>query len=341
MIDAEVRRILERASEGRAPSRKECVTLLEQSAASPEASCTIATADALSRRRFGNAGVIGGQIGIEIAPCAGNCGMCVFGAEFTTLPASRLSLDDILFRARQFVEGGRLERLYLMTMHHFDFDWLLDVVAAVRREVGAGVSLVANIGDFDLPQARLLGSAGFDGIYHVCRLREGVDSRLDPVRRRGTMQAAREAGLDLLTCCEPIGPEHTAQEIVDQMFIGIELGCSAHAAMRRIAVPGTPLAARGQISQRRLAQAVAVVCLANLENSNLRDIGVHEPNVVGLCGGANSVCAESGANPRDTQLETEEGLGLTVWDCCDLLGEAGYDQIKRFDGRVEPLSADG
>jgi biotin synthase len=155
------------------------------------------------------------------------------------------------------------------------------------------------------------------------------------------MQAAREAGLDLLTCCELIGPEHTAQEIVDQMFIGIELGCSAHAAMRRIAVPGTPLAARGQISQRRLAQAVAVVCLANLENGNLRDIGVHEPNVVGLCSGANSVCAESGANPRDTQLETEEGLGLTVWDCCDLLGEAGYDHVKRFDGRVEPLSADG
>lgn len=338
MIRVEVQAILDKARGGEAPSRGDCVTLLEQPEASPEASAMIAMADAISRRRFGNAGTIGGQIGIEVAPCVGNCGMCIFGADFTPFQQQhRLSMEEILVLARQFVDGHRLERLYLMTMHRFDLDWLLDVVAAVRKDLGPGVDLVANIGDFDLAQARLLKSAGFDGVYHVCRLREGIDSRLDPVQRRRTMQAARDAELDLHTCCEPIGPEHSPQEIVEQMFLGIELGCSRHAAMRRVAVPGTPMADRGQISQRRLAQAVAVVCLANLENKQLRDIGVHEPNVLALCSGANSICAESGANPRDVELETEQHLGLTVKDCCDMLREAGYTHARLGDGRLASL----
>jgi len=340
VIRTDVQAILDKACGGLAPSREECVTLLEQPEASPETAAMIALADAISRRRFGNAGTIGGQIGIEVAPCVGNCGMCAFGADFTSFQPQRLSLEEILLRARLFVESGRLERLYLMTMHLFDLDWLLDVVAAVRRELGPGVNLVANIGDFDLTQARLLKSAGFDSVYHVCRLREGIDSRLDPVRRCATMRAAREAGLELHTCCEPIGPEHSPQEIVEQVFLGIELGCSRHAAMRRVAVPGTPLADRGQISQRRLAQAVAVVCLANLENRNLCDVGVHEPNVLGLCAGANSICAESGANPRDTELRTEQNLGLTVWDCCSILREAGYAHVRLHNGHTESLDAE-
>jgi biotin synthase len=341
VIRSEVQAILDKARGGKAPSREECVLLLEQPEASPETSAMTALADAISRRRFGNAGTIGGQIGIEVAPCVGNCGMCIFGAEFTPFrQRQRLPLEEILLRARQFVRGDRLERLYLMTMHRFDLDWLLDVVAAVRKDLGPKVDLVANIGDFDLAQAKLLKSAGFDGVYHVCRLREGIDSRLDPAQRRRTMQAAREAGLDLHTCCEPIGPEHSAQEIVEQMFLGIELGCSRHAAMRRVAVPGTPLADRGQISQRRLAQAVAVVCLANLENKLLRDIGVHEPNVLALCSGANSICAESGANPRDVELETQQSLGLTVDDCCSILREAGYSHLRLADSRLTSLLGD-
>jgi hypothetical protein len=78
---------------------------MEQPEASPETSAMIAVADAISRGRFGNAGSINGQIGIEVAPCAGNCGMCVFGANFTPFQPQRLSLEDILLRARQFVGG--------------------------------------------------------------------------------------------------------------------------------------------------------------------------------------------------------------------------------------------
>ena len=69
----------------------------------------------------------------------------------------------------------------------------------------------------------------------------------------------RDAGLDFYYCCEPVGPEHTPEELVEQMFLGIQYGCFQHAAMRRVFVPGIPLSSRGQITELRLGQVVAVV----------------------------------------------------------------------------------
>ncbi len=52
-----------------------------------------------------------------------------------------------------------------MTMHTFDFERLPQ-----------GTRIVGNIGDFDLAQARELNAAGVNGAYHVCCVREGVDT---------------------------------------------------------------------------------------------------------------------------------------------------------------------
>ena len=65
---------------------------------------------------------------------------------------------------------------------------------------------------------------GVEGIYHVCRLREGTDTELRPEDRIATMRHAKEAGLKVFTCCEPIGPEHTVDELVDSVFLAIDLG---------------------------------------------------------------------------------------------------------------------
>jgi biotin synthase len=173
-------------------------------------------------------------------------------------------------------------------------------------------------------------------IYHVCRLREGADTRLDPTRRLETIEAIKAAGLDFVYCCEPIGPEHTAEELADQLLLGFERGCSQHAAMRRVAVPQLPLGKHGQISELRLAQIVAVVALASLGSPNMEMIGVHEPNVLGLTSGANAVFAETGANPRDTSADTSAGRGLDVAAARAMLHEAGFRYLRRGDGvRVE------
>jgi len=212
-------------------------------------------------------------------------------------------------------------------MHEFDFERFLAVVSKIRKSIPARTRLVANIGDFSKAQAGELKAAGVSGAYHVLRLREGSDSALDPTARMGTIDAIRAAGLDFYYCCEPVGPEHTAQELADQIFVGIEHGCFQHAAMRRVYVPTSPLAARGQVTERRLAQIVAVVTLAALGVKETQSIAVHEPNLLGLAAGANTVYAETGANPRDTENDTTGHRGYDMPACRKMLYEAGFDSL--------------
>ena len=324
-------RILQRALDGHAPSQEECVSLLRFPAESLETSAIRAVADAVSRRKFGNQAMLLGQIGIETAPCPGKCGFCVFGEGHTQFETSRLSTAEVVVRARAFAERGDLYALFLMTMHTFEFDNLLAVIDEARLAIPPQTQIVVNIGDFSLDQARALKSVGVHGAYHVCRLREGVDTSLSPVVRRETFRVIRDAGLDFYYCCEPIGPEHTPEELVEQMFLGVEYGCFQHAAMRRVHVPGLPLAARGQITELRLAQVVAVVALATLACSETQNIAVHEPNLIGLTSGANVVYAETGANPRDTETDTSVNRGLDMAGARKMLYEAGFSSLRRGD----------
>ncbi len=166
---------------------------------------------------------------------------------------------------------------------------------------------------------------------------QGIDSDLDPEDRVETIEAIRKAGMHWYYCCEPIGPEHTSQEIADQMFLGIELGCFQHAAMRRVPVPGTPLKSKRQISELRLAQIVAVVTLASLACPETKTIAVHEPNSLGLVSGANTIYAESGINPRDQKQRTEEGRGLDLLRCHQMLLETGFSELLLGDVTSKPI----
>jgi biotin synthase len=220
-----VEQILTNAVEGHAPTREECLSLLSLPEHSLEAAIVTATADVVSRRRFGNRAMLLGQIGIEIAPCPGNCKFCTFGEDHTTFARARLTLEEILARAHAFADAGDLYALFLMTMHDFEFSSLLATVETVRKAIPGHTQIVVNIGDFDAVQAQELRAAGVSGAYHVCRLREGADTSLDPAQRRKTFGVIRDAGLDFYYCCEPIGPEHSPAELVEQLFLGIEFGC--------------------------------------------------------------------------------------------------------------------
>lgn len=335
---ARLQEILGRAREGRAPGREECVYLLSFGETSLEASMIRAVADAVCRKRFNNEAILLGQIGIETFACPANCRFCVFGRDHTTFPETRLTTEQILQRARDFTREGDLYALFLMTMHEFDFERLVEIVGQVRAAIPAQTQIVVNIGDFDRRQADALRAAGVNGAYHVCRLREGADTDLSPESRKATLRVIRAAGLDFYYCCEPIGPEHSAEELVDQLMLGVEYGCFQHAAMRRVYLPDAPLAERGQISELRLGQVVAVVALASLACPQTDNIAVHEPNLIGLTSGANVVYAEAGANPRDTATDTSVHRGLDVAGARKMLYEAGFTAIRRGDGSTVPLT---
>jgi biotin synthase len=339
MLPSNLERILKDAVQGKTPSREDCVYLAKLPTESLETSMLLAAADGIGRRRFGNSAIILGQIGIDTAACPGDCGFCVFGKTHTTMAPNRLTLDDIRQRARDFAAGGDLFALFLMTMHDFEFTRLLEVIAAARHEVLSHTQIVVNIGDFDASQARQLRAAGVSGAYHVCRLREGTDTALDPAARKQTFRVIKDAGLDFYYCCEPIGPEHSAEEMVEQLFLGLDYGCFQHDAMRRVFVPGVPLGMKhGQVTDRRLAQIVAIVNLATLGCAGTRSIAVHEPNLLGLSAGANAVYAETGANPRDSQADTAVNRGMDVAACRRMLLDAGFTSLHRGDWKAVPLT---
>jgi biotin synthase len=327
--------IIEKAENLQMLDRNELIELIGYPEVSPEADRIRITANQVARKRFQNRGLILGQIGYETAPCPGNCQFCAFAQDFTTQGTNMLSKEDIVRLASELLANKSLFALFLMAMHDFRFESLLDVVATVKPILRPDVRLVVNIGDFDRKQAEELKSAGVSGAYHVLRLREGEVTAIDPAQRRQTFQSLREAGLDWYYCCEPVGPEHSAEEMVDQLLLGREFEAFQHAGMRRVMLPKSPLAKYGIISELRLAQVTAVVLLAMNGNERLCSVAVHEPNPLGLCSGANAVYAESGMNPRDLDKATEHSRGHSVADCEQMLLECGYTAVN--NGKFESI----
>ncbi|MEM3666408.1 MAG: radical SAM protein, partial [Candidatus Bathyarchaeia archaeon] len=163
-------------------------------------------------------------------------------------------------RSKLFVKEGA-NAIFLMTTGDYDFEKFVKIGQAVRKVIPPKMPLVANTGDFGISEAKQLLDAGFTAIYHVVRLREGIDTKIDPTDRLKTIEAAKSVGLDLSYCIEPIGPEHTIEEIVDAIFLGKKLKPTVMATMRRIPVPGTQLAKLGQITQLEQAKIEAVTRL--------------------------------------------------------------------------------
>jgi len=328
----QLQNLFTRALDGQAPTRDEMVQLLEYSEFSLEAAQLRAVSNHLSRKRLENHAFLSGQIGYSTAPCRGDCVFCVFAAGHSTFPVTEMSVEEVVAHARRFASSGLLGNLWLMSMHDFDLTRFIEILHAVREALPKSVMLSANVGDLTLDDARRLKSEGLDGAYQSVRLREGIDTKLDRDERIQSIRNIKEAGLFWGFCCEPIGPEHTPEELADHILFGISLKPRSMSAMRRVWLANSPIADRGQITLLRLAQIGAVVSLAALADPEIKIIGSHEPNLISLTSAANSGCAESGANPRDEAVETTGKRGLTVDDLARMLYEAGFDGVVRADG---------
>jgi biotin synthase len=148
--------------------------------------------------------------------------------------------------------------------------------------------------------------------------------------------------------CDPIGPEHTPHELAEQIWLGVELPCRQHAAMRRFPVPGSPLYQNGQITLVRLAQIVAVIALATSQQENMTSIAVHEPNIIGLMSGANAFYPEAGEpagqnNIDNASEQAHKGFTSALWrqkseattaDCREMLAAAGFAQLIVTSGEA-------
>ncbi|MEN6348963.1 MAG: radical SAM protein [Syntrophomonas sp.] len=257
-----------------------------------------------------------GQVGINSGLCPCNCSFCSFAASHGIFREKQeTSLHEIIDQCRILLEKGA-NAVYLMSTANHDFNRFVHIGQEVRRELGPGIVLIANTGDFDSDGAKALKTAGFDGIYHAVRMGEGQVTRISPQTRLNTIRNAQQAGLLVGTCVEPIGPEHGLEELVEKIILTRKINPQFSGAMRRVNIPGTPLAQYGMVTELRMAHILSVVRLAM--GHDVAGNCTHEPCVSGVVAGANLLWAESGSNPRDTEIDTGKSRGFDPIKCREI-----------------------
>lgn len=326
-------------------SKDQLVWMLELESDSPESYLIMQEARRLSLEITGNQHEVHAQLALNLAPCPKNCKFCSFAVVNGVFDkATKLSPEEAV-RDALILEQAGASAVYVMATANYDFGEFLEISAEIKRHLKTETVFVANVGDRTPDEARRMADVGFHGVYHALRLREGTDTAIPPQKRLDSFRAFAEAGLGLGTCVEPIGPEHSAQEIAELILLTGQLEPAYSGAARRISIPGTEMARdHGMIPELRQVQCVAVTRLG-LPDS-VKGNCTHEPCSLGAAAGASLFWAEIGANPRDTQARTEEGRGADVERCGQLFWEAGCGVLEGpskffMEQRPEQLSATG
>ena len=322
----DIQSLVEKSRSGDPLAREELIWLLNLSSDCPESYLMMAEANRVSKELTTNKAEVHAQLALNLGPCSSNCGFCSFAQTSNIFKnEDRLATEDAVAYARQFEKDGA-NAVFIMATAMYPFGLFLEVSQEVRRNLDSRTTLIANVGDQSLPDAQKMKEAGYSGVYHALRLREGIDSGLSPEKRKESIRNFQEAGLQVGTCVEPVGPEHTNEELADMILFTASIKPSYSGAARRIPIPGTQLAARGSINELRMAQIVGVTRLGMPRTV----VGhcTHEPCTLGGLAGASLFWAEAGANPRDTREKTEEGRGETVESCRTLFRECGWEVLE-------------
>ena len=302
-------------------TKEDAIALLNVKNASEDFYKLISTANELSRTQYNNKGYIFVQIGINSEPCSGNCKFCSLAEDYFKVDAKfQKEIGQVVSEAKT-VAGENIEALFLMTTADYDKDKFIAIGQAVKKVIPDNIQLVANIGDFDSHFAKKLKSAGFSGVYHIVRLREGADTKINKEQRIATLDAAKEAGLELYYCVEPIGREHTYEEIADEMFRAKEYNVNVMAVMARVSVDENQYKEKDTITELELTKIAAVT---RIVTNPQKSMNVHEAKKMPLLAGVNQLYAEYGMNPRDTKSQTEISRGFDIKSVEKMLLDAEY-----------------
>ena len=287
---------------------------------SPETECLIDIVSEHIHRFNDGACILGVQIGVITGPCIADCGFCSFACSTTKADDFIMSQNELESIVEQVTRYDDVSVISLMTIHNIDVDDLLDAVKIVRKKVSNEVEIAINTGDLSLEEFKALKKAGASRAYHSIRLDEGDTTRLNPLDRMMTVRSISQAGLKLIGCIEPIGPEHTPDYIARRYFEAEKEGYTKCSAAKRIAVPGTRLYGNGEISDRRLQQIRSALFLSNRWLYG------------GFYGGMDHGYAEYAGSPKDNADYSETTMGKTIENIRKEMLQAGYTSIMKPNG---------
>lgn len=302
--------------------RNEIISLLQIPLGSPEDVQLRQAAQRVAMSKSKGHAYIWSAVGADYAPCPMNCRFCSFGEAWGIVKEPvHYTADQIISKVSDFVAGGA-RFVVLRTTEFYSIPVLIELVKEIRAKIPGDYEVIFNTGEFDGEMARQMKESGVSGVYHACRLREGKDTPFDPAVRQRTMESVSSSGLKLISLVEPIGTEHTDEELADNFLRIMEYGAVISGAMARIPVPGTPLGSTARLSDSRLAQIIAVFRLSG--GNTVQDICVHPASVEALESGANVIVVETGAIPRDTDCAEDSWHGVDMESAHALLRKAGY-----------------
>ena len=312
----------EKVLKGIVLSEEEIIDLLNIKIGSQEDKELRKTAREVAKIKTENTAYIWSAIGADYATCPMNCKFCSFGEKWGIIKKPiRYTTRQIIEKAKYFVENGA-RFIVLRTTEFYSIPKLLNIVKKIKKEIPGEYEIILNTGELDMTISNLIYESGVSGIYHACRIREGIDTPFEIDVRRNTMNNIKRSKLDLISLVEPISEEHTNEELAKNFLNIVDCGATISGAMARIPVKGTPLGNSKIISESRLAQIIAVLRLSG--GNVVRDICVHPVSLEALNSGANVMVVETGAIPRDEKIEEGNWNNIDMEKAHQLFNEAGY-----------------
>ena len=324
-MDAEVKRLIDDAKEenlnNRFVSREVLLKFLELDPNSEECEYLGKAAREIARAN-GNKARVGSSIGIDLAPCTANCKFCSLGECWGLVDGIYVLSDEEIMELMRDVLAKGFSHFTIRTTEFYDIDTLCKLAKKVRKEIPGAYTMSVNTGELTLDDANRLFEAGYNSAYHTLRLGEGRDTPFDPEVRIATMRAISRSNLTLGCGVDPIGIEHTNEEIVERLEFFRTLSPGAVCSMRRVNVKGTPYEGVEEVSDIRIAQIAAVIRMASGKRWN---VSVHPPILKAMEWGASNVAVETGAVPR---TEKHNFGKWTIYDhdtAKKMFLKAGYD----------------
>lgn len=323
-LSPQIKDILDQSISEDGIDRNQALTLMALPLHTRETYALMETANRLSRETFGGKGENHFHIGVNVAPCPLNCRFCSLTQKAGIFKTDLDFSEAQILAWAKAAEAHHADALNLMTTGNYSFDRFLDIGRMLKNAVD--VPLVANTRDITHKEGEALLDAGFVGAYHALRLGEGRDTPLNPEKRIQTIRTIKEVGLQWMNCVEPVGPEHSHEEIVDLMFLARQYKATYSGIMRRINFPGSPMTAYGMITELEMAQMVAVsrLVMGRVPEAHC----THEPHTASLMAGANLFFPEVGASPRDGEADTGKGRGHGIETCRLIQQEMAWDPMK-------------
>jgi len=301
--------------------RNTLLALLELVPGSKECDYLGAAAREVAKKKGKNKGGVSSSVGLDLAPCPVSCKFCSLGAKWGLIDKEYVLPEGRVIKIirTKFEEG--FKQFIIRTTEFYDLNKLGELAKRIRKEVPGEYVLTVNTGELTLDEAKMLKESGFNGAYHALRLREGIDTPITPETRIATIKAIKESGLFLGCGIDPIGIEHTSEEIADLLSFYATLRPMGLCTMKRINVEGTPMGGMEDVSDDRMAQITAVIRLVQ----GGRNVVIQPPIYKALEYGANSIALETGANPRYNEHDDDVWVTIGHDEAIQMLRSAKYD----------------